>query len=253
MESVLSIIGTMTALISATIALTAFTAESRLHRRIEKLASVAKLMERSPSPVIHRALRFDLAELQSREALREQQRAQRVFTLAFSSAVIFFAALLSASLLATVLATSYAPDTPSFLTSALLWASTSGLSVCLLAQGCLLEFKRRDFRNAFFLGEELSDEEITLRRLHQIRHPDVRRSILTSVLLTAACQFVGWALALFATAALAPMYSELLFAAGALAGAAAAAFYVFAYTPRVRTQDSEAWPWPSPSDFRARA
>src|SRR5690625_170991 len=83
-------------------------------------------MERSPSPVIHRALRFNLAELQSREALREQQRAQRVFTLAFSSAVIFFAALLSASLLATVLATSYAPDTPSFLTSALLCASPPG-------------------------------------------------------------------------------------------------------------------------------
>src|SRR5699024_2147867 len=149
-ERVATILRTMTALSTATSALTASTAEPRWHRRIENLPSVAKLMEPPPSPVIHRALRFNLAELQSREALREQQRAQRVFTLAFSSAVIFFAALLSASLLATALATSYAPDTPSFLTSALLWASTSGLSVCLLAQGCLLEFKRRDFRNAFF-------------------------------------------------------------------------------------------------------
>lgn len=97
MENVLSIIGTTTALVSAVIALTAFTAEARLHRRISKLQSVASLMTEAPSPVVHRALRFTLAELQSREVLRVQQRSVRFASFVLPPLKILFAALFAGS------------------------------------------------------------------------------------------------------------------------------------------------------------
>lgn len=252
MENVLSIIGTMTAIVSAAIALTAFTAESRLHRRIEKLASAATLMGRSPSPVIQRALRYSLAELQSREALREQQRGQRLFTLALPPIVILLAALFATSLLAYPLPMPIVADYETSLALGLLWVGISLLASLLLAKSCLLEFKRRDFRNAYFLGEELTEDEISLLSLHQIRARDVRRSLVAGAFVNASCQFVGLSLALLTTAALAPEYSSFFIAFSALFGATAAGLYIYGQAPRVRAQDSTVWPWPKPSDFRAQ-
>jgi hypothetical protein len=253
MESVLSIVGAFTALVSAIIALTAFTAEARLHRRISKLQSVASLMAQAPSPVIHRALRFALAELQSREALREQQRYVRSLSFVFPPLKILFAALFATFLLAYVFPTPVAADFSAALAMGLLWLPTSIVTTGFLAHSYLLEFKRRDFRNAFFLGETPDEEAITLSPLYKISEEDVRRSIAAGLFVAVACDFAGIALSFLVLAMTTAAYSAFYFAAAGLFSAIAAGLYVHGHAPRVRAKDSSVWPWPKPSDFHARS
>lgn len=251
MESVLSIVGAMTALISVIIALSAFTSEARLHRRISKLQSAACLMEQSPSPVIHRALRYSLAELQSREALREQQKPVRSLSFVLPPFKFLLAALFATSVLAHYFPALIKADYEAALALGLLWLSISMITVAFLAYSYLLEFKRRDFRNAFFLGDTPNAEEIALQPLYRIGDDDVRRSIAAGFSVAAACDVAGLALSFLILTASSPGYSTFFFATAGLFGATAAGLYLYGHAPRIRAKDSSAWPWPKPSDFRS--
>ncbi|MFC7375598.1 hypothetical protein ACFQRD_10015 [Brachybacterium sp. GCM10030268] len=252
MESALSIVGTMTALVSAIIALSAYTAESRLHRRINRLQSVMSLMNKAPSPVINRALRYSLAELQSREALREQRKTAFSLSFVLPPLKMLFFSLLTISLLAFVAPGPLAADYSASLALGLVWLSISAVAPLLLARGYLLEFRRRDFRNAFFSGDTPSQEDIKLPSLHKLGNEDVRRAVAAGMLVAVACDFAGAAVGLLAFAATVPAYASFFFGASGLAGATAIGLYLYGHAPRVRAKDSSVWPWPKRSDFQAR-
>ena len=131
MELALSITGTLATLISVAIALVGFSAEARLHRRITKLRSIDEIMSGSPSPVINRALRLALADLQARELLRFQLHDSRMTSSLFAAVTIITTLVHTVLSFGPLFVPSVDRDWPSTLVWSALWPSVLILN-CML-------------------------------------------------------------------------------------------------------------------------
>ncbi|WP_193107015.1 hypothetical protein [Brachybacterium sp. FME24] len=252
MENILSLIGALTALVGACIALSAFTRESRLHRRITRLHSTIELMRPASSPILERSLRNSLAELQSREALQEQQKSARLLSTTFVLATALLACALVTALLARALPTLSVVDPTSLRALVPVWAAISLVTVVALEYGYLLEFKRKDFERAFALGIGPPDDKVVLESLRDVRDSNVRRSIIAAVMSTAAAGSAGASLSFMAFAIAAPEYVMFFVAVSGSLVATAASLYMQGRAPRFRGKDAMLSPWPSSSDFPGR-
>lgn len=252
MESIQNLIGVLTALVGAGIALSAFTRGARLHRRITRLHTTIVLMRPASSPVLERSLRNSLAELQSREALREFQRPARLFSTTFMLATVVASGALATSLLSYALPTLTVVPPESMYALAPVWLVVSAVTIVALQHEYRLEFTRKDFAKAFALGMGPSDHDLSPRRGRNAWDGNAWRAIAAAVMTTTAVNSVGASFGFMIFAVAAPERILYFLTVACSLIATAVSIYIQGHAPRVRGKDTVLSPWPSRSDFQGQ-
>ncbi|PZP14100.1 MAG: hypothetical protein DI611_13230 [Brachybacterium faecium] len=249
MQLALSIAGTLATLTSVIIASLAFTTDARLHRRITRLRDTSAIMVNSPSPVITRALRYCLAELQARELLRHRLRSSRFHSVLFSGITIYTSLFLVVIAIGPLLGASMESDWKSVVVGGLFCASTTMLCCFVMTHYFTLCARRDDYTVALFRGRIPPEDQLAEHAHRATNHPQWKRMTLKAALTTCASNLCGLALGLVALALLTPAVAYFLLALAGLTAACAGAFLAFAQAGSATPAKSRGWPLPARTDF----
>ncbi|WP_420114561.1 hypothetical protein [Pseudactinotalea sp.] len=251
METFISATSALTAVVGIAIALLTYTSDARLHRRIARLHAAHTMMAAAPSPVIHRALRGSLAELQAREALRPQIRTYRFGAISFT---VLLAGLTAESVwFSTARAMNLDMKVP--LTYTVVFVAITGVFACatvlVLTLNQILSNRKDGLAKAFYAGEVPDEENLGDFVSNPTVHVSWRRPAARAVLTVLGVITGGTGVGLVVTAPQTDLWPALVITGTwlALSGACIAAISTIAIG---RTGTALGHSHPTRGDFLAR-
>ena len=247
MEIVISTVGPLAAVASIVISLLTYTSDARLHRRIARLHAAHTMMVSTPSHVIHRALRRELAKLQAREALRPQLRTHRFGAVAFTALLACITAELMVFVMTRMMALrGEAPVALIVLfvvVAVVLWAA----SILMVMLDDILVNRRDRLARAFIPGDDDLGEFPSDPRVHV----SWRRPLAKACVTTVSVIIGGAGLGLVATASMTDHWPSLLLEGSFLAVTGACVATISALA-KVRKEPDPGYSHPTREDFLAR-
>lgn len=200
METFISATSAFAGVLGIAIALLTYTSDARLHRRIARLHAAHEMMSASPSPVIHRALRGSLAELQAKEALRPQLRLYRFGAVSFTVLLAGMTAETTVFIASHVAGSSTGSTLDLAIIIGAMTAVLAPFAALLVAMNHVFAHRKDELAAAFYAGEIPSDENLGDRVSDPTAHGSWRRSCIRAglTILGAIIGGAGVGLAAFA-------------------------------------------------------